>query len=277
MISLSNLLKQHYVINFETEKRVINSEQKYNEKHSASATNVYHVADMETAENGSEEVLDNFLAGLEVEEVITEPQITPGELLEQAQLEADAILAAARAEALKITDDAQREAALLLERKKTEGYQAGASQLEAELGAEKNRVQQELQDLKQSLQQEHDSKLATMESDVVHALIPVFNKVFGIQFDNKKDILLHLIHNTLMNESDSKQYRIRVSSDNFKYMESCLEDIKEKVGKDVSLEVISDMTLNDEACLIETESGVFDCGMDTQMNNLIKDIQSLCC
>ena len=276
MISLSNLLKQHYVINLETERRVINSEQLYNERHAETVSNVYHVAEQSDMETGSEEVLDNFLAGLEVEEVIPEPQITPEELLEQAQLEADAILATAQAEALRITDDAQREAQLLLEQKRAEGYQAGVSQMEAELDAEKNRMQQELADLKQNLQQEYDSRLATMEEDIVSVLIPVFNKVFGIQFDNKKDMLLYLIHNTLMNESDSKQYRIRVSAENFKHVESGIEEIKEKIGKDVSLEVISDMTLSEEACLIETESGVFDCGIDTQLNNLMKDIQSLC-
>ncbi len=267
MISLSNLLKQCFVINRENEKRVINADEKY--------SNAFQRVEEETAPS-SEDILDGFLAGIEAEEIILEPQITPEELLEQARAEAEKILATAKAEAVIIADDARKEAELLFEQKKVEGYNAGVSNMNKELQDEKTRMQEELSQMKRKLQSDHDTKMESMESDIVDAIIAVFNRVFDIQFDNKKQILLHLINNTLMNVEVGKEFHIRVSEANFKFIESHIADIKEKIGNDINIEIVNDMTLGPEDCVIETEFGVFNCGIDMELANLEKDIRSLC-
>ena len=43
----------------------------------------------------------------------------------------------------------------------------------------------------------------------------------------------------------------------------------------MSLEIVSDIALSGNQCIIETETGVFDCSMDVQLKNLIKDLRSL--
>ncbi|MBQ8625760.1 MAG: flagellar biosynthesis/type III secretory pathway protein [Agathobacter sp.] len=131
-------------------------------------------------------------------------------------------------------------------------------------------------ELKHQLKSEHDVKMETMESDIVDAIITVFNRVFDIQFDDKKQILLYLINNTLMNVEVGKEFHIRVSSANYKFIESHIGDIKEKIGNDVNIEIVNDMSLGAEDCIIETESGVFNCGIDMELANLEKDIRSLC-
>ena len=275
MISLSNLLKQCFVISHENEKRVINADERF-ANNSAPVSNYTPVNHVEEIAPGSEEILDGFLAGLEAEEVVLEPQITPEELLEQARAEADAILATAKAEALKIADDARKEAEMFFEQRKAEGYNEGVSKMNSELENERTRMQEELIELKTKLKSEHDSKMETMESDIVDAIIAVFNRVFDIQFDNKKQILLYLINNTLMNVEVGKEFHIRVSSANYKFIESHIGDIKEKIGNDVNIEIVNDMSLGPEDCIIETESGVFNCGIDMELANLEKDIRSLC-
>lgn len=264
---MSNLLKQCFVINHENEKRVINTDERFQ--------NVFQKP-VEEAVPNSEELLDGFLAGLEAEEITVEPQITPEELLEQARLEAESIVAAAKAEAMKTVDEAHKQAELLFEQYKQNGYNAGASQMQEELESEKIRLQEELIRLKDTLQTEHDAKMETMESDIVDAIISVFNRVFDIQFDNKKKILLHLVNNTLMNVEVGKEFHIRVSEANYKFIESHIGDIKEKIGNDINIEIVNDMTLGPEDCVIETESGVFNCGIDMELANLEKDIRSLC-
>ena len=58
-------------------------------------------------------------------------------------------------------------------------------------------------------------------------------------------------------------------------LENHKEDILERVGHGIELEFIGDSAMNGNDCMIETDSGVFDCGLDTQLENLIKDIRSL--
>ena len=43
----------------------------------------------------------------------------------------------------------------------------------------------------------------------------------------------------------------------------------------MSLEIVSDGGLTGNQCIIETDTGIFDCSMDVQLKNLIKDLRSL--
>ena len=274
MISLSNLLKQCFVVSQQDGKRIINADERYVNK--SVPINTPEPVYQEDMVPGSEEILDGFLAGLNAEEVYAEPEIAPEDLLAQARAEAEAIVAAAQAEAIRISDDARLEAEKLFEKSKLEGYNEGSSKLRAEVADEKARMQEELIELKHQLKDEHMKKMEVMESDIIDAVIKVFRHVFNIQFDNKKQILLYLVHNTLMNVEVGKEFHIRVSSANYKFFESRIGDIKEKIGNDIDIEIVNDMTLGPEDCIIETESGVFNCGIDMELANLEKDIRSLC-
>ena len=274
MISLSNLLKQYFVVNKESERRIINADERYVNKRGPVQDSAFSY--QEETIPGSEEVLDEFLAGLAAEEIYEEPEASPEDLIAQARAEAEEIIATAQAEAIKYADNARFEAETLYEKSRQEGYNEGSAKLHSEVAEEKARMQEELIALKHQLKEEHEKKLETMESDIIDAVIMVFRHVFNIQFENKKQILLYLVHNTLMNVEVGKEFRIRVASANYKFIESHIGDIKEKIGNDIDIEIVNDMTLGPEDCIIETESGVFNCGIDMELTNLEKDIRSLC-
>lgn len=274
MISLSNLFKQHYVVNLENEKRIINADEKYINNNAP--VNNPAVSEFSEEISDSEEILDGFLEGLEAEVITVDPQVAAEELLEKAKAEAEAIISAAKADAVRIADDAQKEAEVLFERRKLEGYNSGVAKMKEDLANERAQIQRELDAMKEALKSEYDTKLETMESDIVDAIIMVFNRVFDIQFENKKQILLHLVNTTLMNVEVGKEFHIRVSTANYKFIESHIGDIKEKIGNDISVEIVNDMSLGPEDCIIETESGVFNCGIDMELANLEKDIRALC-
>lgn len=276
MISLSNLLKQYYVVNTENETRIINSDDRFRAFGDNSASE-------EVEFPSSEEIIDGFIAGLDAEEIHLEPQITPEEILEQAYAEAEGILATAQAEALEITRESKRRADMLFEQKSQQGYQEGVSRLQdeilerkAKLQEEFDEKQQELQQTAQMLQADYEAKLEALESDMVDVMIQVFHKVFNVQFDNKKQILLHLIKDTLLGIDAEKNFVVRVAENNYKFIESHVADMKEKIGNDVSIDVVNDRNLGESDCIIETATGVYNCGIDMVLSNLEKDIRSLC-
>jgi len=269
MISLSNLLKQQYVINLGNETRIINSDERYKPEEKQKIQEGEELP-------SSEEIIDGFLAGLDAEEIELEPEITPEEIIEQARAEAEGILVVARLDAEKITDEAKNRADLLFEQKKQQGYQEGVSKLQDEVLERKAQLQEEYDEMKQTLQTEFEAKLDTLEADMVDVMIRVFHKVFNIQFDNKKQILLHLIKDTLLGIDAGKNFIIRVTEENYKFIESHVADIKEKIGNDVTIDVVNDMNLEENDCIIETATGVYNCGIDMVLSNLEKDIRSLC-
>ena len=53
------------------------------------------------------------------------------------------------------------------------------------------------------------------------------------------------------------------------------DELQEQVGQYVTIEIISDNELTDNMCVIHTDSGVFDCSLDIQLDNLTRDLKSL--
>ena len=276
MISLSNLYKKQYCFNLATETRVINADERYRQSIQATIKE-------EQSFPSSGEMIDGFLAGLDAEEIQLESQVTPEEILEQARIDSEAIIARAQAEALQITSDANRRADMLFEQKKQLGYQEGVSRLQDEILERKAKLQEEfeqkeleLQQMAQALQMDYEAKLEVLEADMVDVMIQVFHKVFNIQFDNKKQILLHLIKDTMLGIDACKEFVVRVADGNYKFIESHVADIKEKIGNDVSIDVVNDRNLEEDDCIIETATGVYNCSIDMVLSNLEKDIKSLC-
>ncbi len=44
-----------------------------------------------------------------------------------------------------------------------------------------------------------------------------------------------------------------------------------------SIEIVEDVTMKKNQCIIETGSGMYDCSLDVQLENLIEEIKMLSC
>ena len=248
---MSNILKQYRVAGEDKNVRVINSnsmiKQFFADSISRPADSYTGISSdaqssLEKTKSLSPDTQESgFNDGINAA-VVTEIDVSAEKerLLEEAKLEADSILDKAKAEASRLLDEAKQRAQILYAESKYDAY----------------------------------SK--ELESDLIDAIIQVFNKVFKIQFDDKKDILFHLVENTMSNIEVGKEFRIHVAYSNYKFMMSHLDEIQERIGNDIDIEVVNDANLDTSGCFIETSFGVFDCGIDMELNNLVKDIRSLC-
>ncbi len=195
--------------------------------------------------------------------------------MEAIQAQADEMIANAREEAEAIIAEAQEQAEALKshyeeEGKKT-GYQEGLSDAMNEFNDKKNELELE----RQQLQAEFDEKERAMESELVDVITEVMERFFMVQFSNKKDLLLHLIDNALINIENSREFLIKVNDENFDFLNQYKSQLQEKVGNDLQLDIIRDPVLDIHQCLIETDGGVFDCSLDVELDNLVKDLKSL--
>ena len=53
------------------------------------------------------------------------------------------------------------------------------------------------------------------------------------------------------------------------------EELQEKVGEVVQIEIVMDPDLSESQCIIDADSGVYDCSLDVELDNLIRDLRSL--
>lgn len=203
----------------------------------------------------------------------------PAEVLQKAKDEAEQIVQEAKEESDSILSSARTEAEGIFARAKEEGgkqgYEEGFHQAQESLEAEYQQKQEELERLEQKRQQDYETQMQEMEPKLLDVILTVVEKVFHIQFKDKREILLYLVGNAIANIEGSKNFRIRVGTDQKEFLESHREEILDRVGHDMSLEIVSDTALIGNQCIIETETGVFDCSMDVQLKNLIKDLRSL--
>lgn len=284
---MSNILKQYRVAAEDKNVRVINSnsmiKQIFADSVSRTADNYAGMMSDSQASPGGEESITSdaqegdFNEGINAA-VVSEIDVSAEKerLLEGAKLEADSIVKEAKAEASRLLDEAKQRAQILYADNKSKGYEDGLAECQRVFDEKEISLRQELSDKESSLKSKYDAYSKELESDLIDAIIQVFNKVFKIQFDDKKDILFHLVENTMSNIEVGKEFRIHVAHSNYKFMMSHLAEIQERIGNDIDIEVVNDANLDTSGCFIETSFGVFDCGIDMELNNLVKDIRSLC-
>jgi flagellar assembly protein FliH len=294
MILSYNLLKHQFVYSEQSAARIINSNDKMEEK-MKELVRIYQNAGIDSqGDSVNREFVDGILAdNVEGDDVAVEtgqegsPVIHKADWSEDSRELSDKIVADAEAEANRILEDAKSradqmvidanaKAQELYEAQKDIGYKDGEAACEREMNRKIAELEAQNTSLQQELEVEYQQKLGTMETDLVDAITQVFNKVFHIQFEDKRDILLHLIRRTLYSVEPEKHYRILVSDENWQYVEARLSELSGQLGSDVELEVTRDPKMTNSECRIETENAVYDCSIDQELDGLCRDIRSLC-
>lgn len=261
-----NLYRQNY-INPQTEQtRIINSNDRIQEK--------LEELKKEQIRALKEGAGEGFQEGLFAEQVIVEeePQIS----LEEIQAEADRIIEEARAEADRIVQDAKGQMDVWQKQAEAAGYEDGQKQGLEEARKVLDDGKQKLESQREQMEAEYQAKYRELEPQLLDTVLTVVENVFHAQFDNRKDILLSVIEGTMEEVDNAKEFRIRMTPENCSFLKAHREEIEIKVGMNSELEFVPDESLGQNQCLIETDSGVFDCSLDVQLNNLIRELRTLC-
>lgn len=196
-------------------------------------------------------------------------------IIDDAMAQADQIIADANAQAEEILNAAQLNADAMknLARQdgEKEGYNEGTQRAAMELQEAQSQMQQEIDRISNEFMQ----KQINMEHEIVEMCLPVFERVFSAELSGRKDVIYHLLDHCIMKIERTGQMQIKVSDANAEFIKSKKEEIQGKVGAEVGLDIIADPLLNDSQCIIETDGGIFDCSIDTELENLIREIRAL--
>ncbi len=280
-----NLLKSGWVMMNADEVRVIDSNKTIEEKILLAEApepeaQLYQPVsfDGEGAPGDAVDML--FAEGLDAEEVSLEQAVLGGEQLQAAQEQAEEILAAAQAQAEEIRQQAQvmaeQDARAAYENAKNQGMQDGYREGMQKANAEADAVRREYAQKEQELQKQYHEKLEEMEPHLIAELTGIYEHVFDVELSQYRNILQHLITNTLRSVEMSENYLIHVSEQDYSYVSmQKAQIIEDGCVKNATLEIVEDRTLGKNECLIETEDGIFDCSLSTQLSELKRKLQLL--
>ncbi len=201
---------------------------------------------------------------------------TAGPSLEEIEAQAEAIIEEAKAEAERILTGARSQGESLraeaIEEGNRQGYEAGYERGMAEVDG----LKQELAERRRALEAEYDELLENLEPRFIETITDVYSHIFGVDLMDNRDILVHLIDSTLRKVESSRTFIVHVSADDYPHVNMQKQTLMEgAVAGRGLIEIIEDIALSKGDCLIETDGGIFDCGVGTQLEELTKKLQVL--
>ena len=277
---MSNLLKRSSVIN--KDERVIDyndlikkkiqtiMESKHNEMDADGFINGLHADVVEEliSDDGTADALTDDAA-------MGEQQAAAS--LENANAEAERIIEDARLQAEQIIADANKNAAAAFEEAKQNGYYEGNEKAQEEMNIKQAQLEVEFDNKRKELEQEYNNLKESIEPELVEVITDVFRKVTGVVAEDNQEIILHLINDVMHNADGSRDYVIKVSPDDYKFLVNNQGKIYCAMSREVNIDIVEDATLERNQCMIETNTGIFNCSLDIELNNLIKNIKLLSC
>ncbi len=284
---LSNLYKAGFVSLDNSEKFIIDSNELANRKIEA-----FQEQEMRRQKTtfssddlyGAEGEEGDFVPGIDMEQIsqltedqgMIEPYPDPQFDMEAMQAEIDLKLQQAQEQADAIIRDAQEQAAAIVAQSQEEGhrqgYEAGYQEGVAAAEAMKAEIEQQRGDLEAEYQQIVDG----IEPEMVDVLTQIYEHVFDVEFRDDKGIILHLLRSTLSRIEPGKNLIVHVSSDDYDdvieekdNLEACI------TSTTTTMEIIEDPLLKENECMIESDSGIFDCSLGVELSELSRKLKLL--
>ena len=196
-------------------------------------------------------------------------------IVNDANDQAQQIIDDANARAAQIIEDANTQAQQILEDARAQGVAEGNEKGYAEGLERAAEVERQAQEKSDALDRQYEEKIAELEPLFVEKLTDIYSHVFGIDLSGRNDVIMYLLRDTIRNIEGAKNYLVHVSKDDYEYVSTNREELTAGLAGSATVEIVEDMTLTEGSAFIETEGGIYDCSIGTEMELLKKELKVL--
>jgi type III secretion protein L len=170
-----------------------------------------------------------------------------------ATVDAAQIIEAAHAEARRILEAAGQEKQTVMEAARKGGYDQGLQLWHAAV-EEANAVR--------------DRRLADSESELVRLAVRIAEKIIGDELRLNPQATLSIARQCLQWLRRERSLMLRVSPAELNLMRESIDSLREAAGSHRSIEVIGDPGIGLGGCIVESEYGVIDARLETQIRSM---------
>ena len=111
---------------------------------------------------------------------------------------------------------------------------------------------------------------------MVDVLTQIYEHVFDIDLREDKGIILHLLKSTLSRIEPGNDLIVHISSDDYDEIMENKEALDACVtSPNTTMEIIEDPLLKENECMIESDSGVFDCSLGVELKEISRKLKLL--
>ena len=284
---MSNLFKAGYVSYDQGEARIIDSNELANQKIEAFQEQEMkrqraQMATDEPTYEGAEG--DDFIPGIDMEQLsqLTEDQSMlesvpdPQFDMEAMQAEIDLKLQQAQEQADMIVNNAHAQAQEIMQTAQQQGHQEGYDAGYQEGVAAAQALQADYEQQKEDLEKQYQQIVDELEPEMVDILTQIYEHVFNIELREDKGIILHLLKTTLSRIEPGNDLIVHISSDDYDDIMEQKEELDACItSPNTSMEIIEDPLLKENECMIESDSGVFDCSLGVELSEITRKLKLL--
>ncbi len=192
----------------------------------------------------------------------------PDNVLQQAKDKASELISDAKKQADIIVAEAMEQAELskknIMEEARMNGYREGINRATKEI----NDTKAALAKQKADLEAEYDAKFESLEADLVSTITNIYERIFDVELSSNREILVYLINTTLRKVEGGRNFIVHVSKEDYPFVSSQKKQLVSAGAANNTVDVVEDLNLVKGECFIETDGGIFDCGLGTQLKQL---------
>lgn len=224
---------------------------------------------VELSEEGAEEVVVAAPVDVDVDAMIQEAKDEAAKILDNARKQSEVIVNEAKEQAELVKNN-------ILEEARKNGYRDGIDRAKVETDEAMLALANKEKELIRHFDEQFERLLETMEPDLVDCITNIYEHIFNVDMKDNKEILLHLISTTIRRTEGTREFLIHVSKEDYPYVNENREKLHAcLMSENARIELVEDLTVQFGECLIETEGGIFDCGLGTQLDELNRKLKVL--
>ncbi len=218
-------------------------------------------------ESSSSEAYDfDYKKAVEVAKIMAD------EILTNAKNEAEEIKQNAINSADKIIEDAEASKTDIYDEYKTNGYDDGYEKgLDEGRKLGESEYESKLKDIlqdKEELIKERQDLIENTEADIVDTVLDIVSNLTYGAFQLNPELLSVLVKRGISNATIQKKVSIKVSSEDYDDVVKNISSFEKLIDSSKEVEVLKDFSLMKNDCMLETEFGNINCGLDEQLESL---------
>jgi flagellar assembly protein FliH len=153
-------------------------------------------------------------------------------------------------------------------------YQTGLEKGRSEASGEIRRGMELLEQYARLLQAEKKELAERTEKSAVELAFALAERIIGRELETKPELVVDVTRNALNQVLDCERVRLRVNPEDFNYLKSVESEFEALLSKRAQLEISTDREITRGGCLIETERGILDGRIASQLDTLHASMQN---
>jgi len=204
-------------------------------------------------------------------------------VLENAEMERNAMIAEAQSQVESILEQAKIDAEAMKQTAQTagqtEGYDQGHSEgYEAAVKEQQGIIEAANKKAESTIalaETEKENCVQQAEKQIVELVMAIADKILPQHFIDAPQLILPMVRSALNKVKDQNNIVIRVSPQNYEFVLMGKNEFQSMLDGQGTLKIASDPALGDSDCIIESANGNVDARLATQLEIVKKSIQEV--